>query len=75
MILRLEAYAASAASYLFRSVLSTTKKENFFDQGVNRASTADVVVPSQESSSMNTTHMLNASPDDERDRKRAPARC
>jgi len=50
------------------------KTEIFFDQGVNRASVAHVVVPSQEFSSMNTTHMLNAWPEDERDRKRAPAR-
>ena len=46
----------------------------FLRKAVNEPWTGRVVGTSQEFSTMNTTAILSAWPEDERDRKRAPAR-
>jgi len=46
----------------------------FLRNAVNRVASGCVVGTSQEFSNMNTTAILSAWPEDERDRKRAPAR-
>jgi hypothetical protein len=62
------------AAIIFDNHVGSRKSCNFFKIDVNRLNLRRVVGLSQEFSTMNTTAILSAWPNDDRDRKRAPAR-
>ncbi|MCZ2406948.1 MAG: hypothetical protein LC097_09470 [Burkholderiales bacterium] len=74
MFLASSALAASANSYAFRSKMRNGRRAKKARRAVNGRARRCVVEPSTELFAMNTFFILNAWPEDERDRKRAPAR-
>lgn len=74
MFLAFNALNTSAESYYFDSKNVVQTSEIFLHRTVNHGAKPRVVEPSTELIAMNTFSILTAWPEDERDRKRAPAR-